>query len=46
MNRCMVHVRRKFVDVYEAQGSAVAKEVIERIADLYAVEGLHGSCAP
>ena len=35
---CMVHVRRKFVDVYEAQGSAVAKEVIERIADLYAVE--------
>ncbi len=35
---CMVHVRRKFVDVYEAQGSAVAKEVIERIADLYRVE--------
>lgn len=35
---CMVHVRRKFVDIYEAQASAVAKEVIERIADLYAVE--------
>ena len=35
---CMVHVRRKFVDVYEAQASAVAKEVIGRIADLYAVE--------
>ena len=35
---CMVHVRRKFVDVYEVQGSAVAKEVIERIADLYGVE--------
>ena len=35
---CMVHVRRKFVDVYEAQGSAIAKETIERIARLYAVE--------
>ena len=35
---CMVHVRRKFVEVYEAQGSAIAKEVIERIADLYRVE--------
>ncbi|MFV2034720.1 MAG: IS66 family transposase [Halocynthiibacter sp.] len=35
---CMVHVRRKFVEVYETQGSAIAKEVIERIADLYGVE--------
>jgi len=35
---CMVHVRRKFVEVYEAQGSAIAKEVIERIAVLYRVE--------
>ena len=35
---CMVHVRRKFVDVYEAQGSAIAKEAVERIADLYGVE--------
>ena len=44
---CMVHVRRKFVDVYEAQGSAVAKEVIERIADLYAVEKeARGGSAP
>ena len=34
----MVHVRRKFVDVSEREGSAIAKEVIERIADLYGVE--------
>ena len=35
---CMVHVRRKFVDVFERDGSAIAKEAIERIAKLYAVE--------
>ena len=35
---CMVHVRRKFVDVFERDGSTIAKEVIERIARLYAVE--------
>ncbi len=35
---CMVHVRRKFVDVFERDGSTIAKETIERIAKLYAVE--------
>jgi len=35
---CMAHVRRKFVNVYAAQGSAVAAEAIRRIAKLYAVE--------
>nr|WP_244526622.1 IS66 family transposase [Marinovum algicola] len=35
---CMVHVRRKFVDVFERTGSTIAKETIERIARLYAVE--------
>jgi len=35
---CMVHVRRKFVDVYESEGSAIAEEAIKRIAALYAVE--------
>jgi transposase/uncharacterized protein (DUF1810 family) len=35
---CMVHVRRKFVDIFEREGSAIAKEAIERIADLYGVE--------
>ncbi len=34
----MAHVRRKFVDVHKAQGSAVADEAIRRIAELYAVE--------
>ena len=35
---CLAHVRRKFVDVHRAQGSAVAEEAIRRIAELYAVE--------
>ncbi len=34
----MVHVRRKFVDVYEAQGSSIAEEAIRRIAKLYGIE--------
>ncbi|MCP5085745.1 MAG: IS66 family transposase [Rhodobacteraceae bacterium] len=35
---CMAHVRRKFVDVFTAQGSAIAEETIKRIALLYAIE--------
>lgn len=35
---CMAHVRRKFVDIHRAQGSAIADEAIGRIAQLYAVE--------
>jgi hypothetical protein len=35
---CMVHVRRKFVDVFERDGSTIAGKTIERIARLYAVE--------
>lgn len=35
---CMVHVRRKFVDEFERNGSTIAREAIERIARLYAVE--------
>jgi hypothetical protein len=35
---CMAHVRRKFVDVRRAQGSAIADEAIRRVAQLYAVE--------
>jgi transposase len=34
----MAHVRRKFVDVHKAQGSAVADEAIRRIAEFDAVE--------
>jgi transposase len=35
---CMAHVRRKFVDVFASQGSAIAEEAIRRIALLYAIE--------
>lgn len=35
---CMAHVRRKFVEVYEREGSTIAEEAIKRIAKLYAVE--------
>lgn len=35
---CMAHVRRKFYDLYEAHKSPVAKEALERIAVLYAIE--------
>jgi hypothetical protein len=35
---CMAHVRRKFVDIHKAQGSAIADEAIGRIAQLHAVE--------
>jgi transposase len=34
----MAHIRRKFVDVFTAQGSAIAEETIKRIAQLYGVE--------
>jgi len=35
---CIAHIRRKFVDVHKAQGSAIAEEAIRRIAELYAIE--------
>ncbi len=35
---CMAHIRRKFVEIYQATGSAIAQEVILRIAKLYAIE--------
>ena len=35
---CMAHVRRPFYELYEAHKSAVAKETLERIAALYAIE--------
>jgi transposase len=34
---CMAHVRRKFVDVFKFQGSHIAEQAIQRIAQLYAV---------
>lgn len=35
---CWAHVRRKFYDIAEATGSPIAKEAIERIGQLYAIE--------
>jgi hypothetical protein len=35
---CMAHIRRKFVDIFQAEGSVIAEEAIKRIARLYAVE--------
>ena len=35
---CMAHIRRKFVDVFTAQGSSIAEEAIKRIAELYRIE--------
>ncbi|MCP4317128.1 MAG: IS66 family transposase [Hyphomicrobiales bacterium] len=35
---CMSHIRRKFVDVQQSQGSAIAEEAILRIAKLYGIE--------
>ena len=37
---CLAHIRRKFVDIQQSQGSAIAEEAIKRIAGLYAVEKL------
>lgn len=35
---CWAHVRRKFFDVHAANGSPIAKEALDRIGALYAIE--------
>ncbi len=35
---CLAHARRKFVDVHKASASPLAKEALERIGALYAIE--------
>ena len=35
---CLAHIRRKFVDVFQSEGSVIAEETIKRIAGLYAIE--------
>lgn len=35
---CWAHVRRKFHDLYQSHQSPVAKEALERIAQMYAIE--------
>jgi len=42
---CMAHIRRKFVDVQQSQGSAIAEAAIKRIAGLYAIEKEARGCA-
>ena len=37
---CWAHVRRKFFDVHETNGSPVAKQALDSIAALYAIESL------
>jgi transposase len=43
---CWAHVRRKFFDVHEANRSAIAKEALDRIGALYAVEAAIRGLAP
>ncbi len=35
---CLAHIRRKFTDVFQSDGSVIAGEAIKRIAGLYGVE--------
>lgn len=35
---CLAHVRRKYVDLYQANHSPMADEAIRRISELYAIE--------
>jgi transposase len=35
---CWAHVRRKFFDIHEANGSPIAYEALQRIASIYAIE--------
>jgi len=43
---CMAHIRRKFVDLFQSEGSKIAEEAIQRIAQLYAVEKQARGLAP
>jgi transposase len=42
---CWAHARRKLFDVYEATASPFAKEALERIAGLFAIEADINGCA-
>jgi transposase len=43
---CWAHVRRKFFDVHAATGSPIAKEALDRIGQLYAVEKIINGAPP
>jgi transposase len=36
---CMAHARRKYTDLYKKAPSALCRDVIERFAEIYAIEG-------
>ncbi len=42
----MAHIRCKFVDVQQSQGSAIAEEAIKQIAKLYTIENEVRGCCP
>jgi len=42
---CWAHARRKLFDVFEATASPLAKEALERIAELFAIEAGINGCA-
>jgi len=43
---CLAHARRKFVDVFKKYKSELARVVIERLAEIYAIEAnIHGTSA-
>ena len=42
---CWAHARRKLFDIYEATASPFAKEALERIAELFAIEAGINGCA-
>ena len=43
---CWAHVRRKFFDVHAATASPIAKEALDRIGQLYRVEGTINGAVP
>jgi transposase len=43
---CWAHARRHIYEVYEETASPLAKEALERIADLFAIEARVNGCAP
>lgn len=43
---CWAHARRKLYEVYEETASPLAKEALERMADLFAIEARINGCTP
>ena len=43
---CWAHARRKLYEVYEETASPLAKEALERMANLFAIEARINGCAP